>query len=508
VVVTVKSDRGQVEAGSPVGANLTVTAQQGGAPVADGTAVTLSTNLGNFGVDGSGKPVQLVQKTLSGGSATVSFYAGADMGTANILAQVGTSVGKLNLPLVAASAPPMADFTFQVSALSVLFQDTSTGSPTSWSWDFGDGAGTAKQNPMHTYAVAGTYTVSLTVTNADGLSNTKRQFVTVAAGEPLIANFTYSASGLKVLFMDASAGTPTSWAWTFGDGKASSSRNPMHTYAAGGTYTVSLTVTNTFGVSSQTSQFVTVSLGSAPQADFTFQSSGLNVAFLDASTGNPTSWLWDFGDGASSTAQNPRHPYTSAGTYNVTLTVANAAGSSSKTKLVTVSQGDPPVADFTFQANGLTVVFADQSTGNPTSWSWDFGDGSAKDTRQNPSHTYTKAGTYAVVLTATNAAGSGSKTKLVTVSATKPPSAAFCYQRNGQQVLFFDHSTQSPTSWQWDFGDCPSANCQDFSQNPTHVYTGTGTFTVKLVASNDGGSSAVSKLVTIDGTTDASPVCN
>ncbi len=511
VLVSIKSDRGQVEAGSVAGANLTVTASENGAPVADGTEVTLSTNLGSFGVDGAGKPLQLVKKTLSGGSATAPFYAASsDLGTANILAQVGTSVGKVNLPIVAASAPPMADFSFQVSALSVLFQDASTGTPTSWTWDFGDGATTMKQNPAHSYAVAGTYTVSLTVMNASGQSSTKRQFVTVTAGDPLLAAFTFAANGLKVLFMDASIGTPTSWVWHFGDGSGPvSTRNPSHTYAAAGTYTVTLTVTNAFGVSASTSQFVTVSLGSPPAADFTFQSSGLNVAFLDASTGSPTSWSWDFGDGSSSTAQNPRHTYAAAGTYNVTLTVANSAGSSSKTKLVTVSQGDPPVADFAFQATGLSVAFADQSTGNPTSWSWDFGDGS-KSTQQNPSHTYAKAGTYAVVLTASNAAGSGSKTKLVTVTATKPPVAAFCYQRNKLQVVFTDTSSNSPTSWQWDFGDCVSpASCLVFSQNPSHTYAAAGAYTVTLTVSNEGGQSTLSKVVTVDtSTVDPSPVCN
>ncbi|HEY3569022.1 MAG TPA: PKD domain-containing protein [Thermoanaerobaculia bacterium] len=511
VLVSIKSDRGQVEAGSVAGANLTVTASENGAPVADGTEVTLSTNLGSFGVDGAGKPLQLVKKTLSGGSATAPFYAASsDLGTANILAQVGTSVGKVNLPIVAASAPPMADFSFQVSALSVLFQDASTGTPTSWTWDFGDGATTMKQNPAHSYAVAGTYTVSLTVMNASGQSSTKRQFVTVTAGDPLLAAFTFSASGLKVLFMDASIGTPTSWVWHFGDGSGPvSTRNPSHTYAAAGTYTVTLTVTNAFGVSAGTSQFVTVSLGSPPAADFTFQSSGLNVAFLDASTGSPTSWSWDFGDGSSSTAQNPRHTYAAAGTYNVTLTATNSAGSSSKTKLVTVSQGDPPVADFAFQATGLSVAFADQSTGNPTSWSWDFGDGS-KSTQQNPSHTYAKAGTYAVVLTASNAAGSGSKTKLVTVTATKPPVAAFCYQRNKLQVVFTDTSSNSPTSWQWDFGDCVSpASCLVFSQNPSHTYAAAGAYTVTLTVSNEGGQSTLSKVVTVDtSTVDPSPVCN
>ena len=509
-----KSDRGQVESGSTQGANLTVTAQANGAPVADGTEVALSTNLGNFGVDGSGKPVQLIKKTLSGGAATAPFYAGSDLGTANILAQVGTSVGKLNLPLVSPSAPPVppvADFTFQVSSLSVLFQDTSTGTPTAWSWDFGDGAATAKQNPMHTYAVAGTYTVSLTVTNASGQTSSKRQFVTVQAGDPLIAAFGFTINGRTVLFSDASTGTPTSYSWDFGDGKSSTARNPSHTYANTGTYTVTLTVANAFGVSDSTSQFVTLSPGNPPVADFAFQATILSVVFAEQSAGGPTSWTWSFGDGASSTLQNPQHTYTQAGTYSVTLTVANTAGTSSKTKLVTVSAGTPPQAAFAFQANGLNVVFVDQSTGNPTNWSWDFGDG-ATSTQQNPTHTYAKAGSYTVVLTAANAVGSTRATKLVTVSTPpSPPTAAFCYQRNKLAVIFFDSSGQSPTSWQWNFGDCNGSNnsvCQSTAQNPGHTYMEANTYAVTLTVMNAAGQSTQSRFVTVDDTTvDPFPVC-
>jgi PKD repeat protein len=508
VVVAVQADRTQVEANSTQGANLKATVTQNGAPMADGTEVAFSTNLGNFGLDGAGQPLKLVKKPLAGGSASTSFFAGADMGTANILAQVGTSVGKVNLALVTPSAPPVAAFSFEASALSVLFQDTSTGTPTSWAWDFGDGATTTKQNPLHTYAVAGTYTVSLTVTNTGG-QNTKRQFVTVEAGDPLIATFTYEVNGLSVLFSDASAGTPTSWSWTFGDGKSSTARNPSHVYSKGGTYAVTLIISNVFGVTDSASQFVTVSLGEAPKADFTFEATGLAVAFADSSTGSPTGWSWDFGDGqGSSTAQNPHYSYARAGTYSVTLTVTNAGGSSAKTKLVTVSQGNPPAADFSFQVNGLSVVFADQSTGNPTSWSWDFGD-SSTNTQQNPTHVYAKAGSYAVVLTATNAAGSTSKTKLVTVTSTSPPDAAFCYQRNKLVVIFTDISSGSPTSWKWNFGDCDSTTtCMSTVQNPGHTFVSAGTYAVTLTVMNAAGQSTKSRFVAVDTVMmDSQPIC-
>jgi PKD repeat protein len=509
VVVSIGSDHSQLAAGATQGAVLTISARTAaGAPVADGTTVALSTNLGNFGVDGSGKPVQLVQKTLAGGTATVTFFAGAEMGTANILAQVGTSVGKVNLPIVSPSAAPVADFSFEVSALSVLFSDASTGAPTAWAWDFGDGATTTRQNPMHTYAAAGTYTVSLTITAAGGQSS-KRKFVTVVAGDPLLANFSFTVSGLTVLFADSSLGTPTSWSWNFGDGKSSTARNPSHTYARAGTYTVTLTVGNAFGVTDSTSDFVSPSLGSAPQADFQAQVSGLRALFTDTSTGQPSTWTWAFGDGASSSAQSPEHVYAQAGTYNVTLTVANSAGTSSKSKFVTVSLGDPPKADFGFQANGLSVTFLDQSTGNPTGWSWDFGDGSTS-TQQNPTHTYAKPGSYTVVLTVANAAGSSHATKLVTLASTTPPAAAFCYQRNGLAVIFRDISTQNPTGWLWNFGDCAgsSSTCQSTAQNPGHTYAAAGTYAVTLTVSNTAGQGSESRFVIVDATTvDSSPIC-
>ncbi|HET9210089.1 MAG TPA: PKD domain-containing protein, partial [Thermoanaerobaculia bacterium] len=238
-----------------------------------------------------------------------------------------------------------------------------------------------------------------------------------------------------------------------------------------------------------------------------FTTSGTNAGFFDRSAGAPTSWSWSFGDGGTSTAQNPTHDYKTSGTFNVTLTVTNDTETSSKTKLVTVSQGDPPVADFTFQASGHSVVFADQSTGNPKRWSWDFGDGMTS-TQQNPSHTYAKAGTYAVVLTASNDAGSSSKTKLVTVTDTKPPVAAFCYQRNGLQVVFVDRSENSPTSWEWDFG-CLS--CFDSRQNPSFTFPAAGTYQVTLTVSNDGGKSTLHKFITVNDSpaiVDSSPVCN
>ncbi len=153
----------------------------------------------------------------------------------------------------------------------------------------------------------------------------------------------------------------------------------------------------------------------------------LTVSFTDQSTNNPTSWSWDFGDGSTSTQQNPSHTYNTAGTYNVSLTATNDCGSGIETKTNYITVSDPtcdlPVAEFsgtpTSGNSPLTVSFTDQSTNNPTSWSWDFGDGSSS-TQQNPSHTYNSAGSYTVSLTATNSCGANTKTKIDYITVTTP----------------------------------------------------------------------------------------
>jgi PKD repeat protein len=197
----------------------------------------------------------------------------------------------------------------------------------------------------------------------------------------------------------------------------------------------------------------------------------------------------------------------------VTLTVKSKAGSSSKSKFVAVSRGEPPKAAFEFQANGLNVVFIDTSEGKPTSWNWQFGDCSGplcESTEQNPTHTYASPGSYTVILTASNAAGSSRATRLVTVSTAGPPVANFCYQRNGLVVIFTDTSTQNPASWQWDFGDCAEqgATCKSASQNPGHSYLSGKTYAVTLTVTNAAGQNSRTRFVVVDEIIiDPAPIC-
>ncbi len=170
-------------------------------------------------------------------------------------------------------------------------------------------------------------------------------------GNPPVADFSGNpVSGtapLNVSFSDLSTNSPTSWAWNFGDGHTSNAQNPSHTYTSAGDYTVTLTVSNNDGQDSEVkTNYISVAAGgTAPTAAFSgTPTSGtvpLDVSFSDASTDNPTSWSWDFGDGNTSTAQNPTHTYTAAGTYTVSLTVSNAYGNDTETKVdyVTANAG-------------------------------------------------------------------------------------------------------------------------------------------------------------------------
>lgn len=502
--VTIVSDRANVEATTTTPATLTISARASNGTVpANGTSVTINTNLGGFGTGADGKPIQLITRELVNGSTTAQFYAGDTVGTANILAQVSTSVGHFNLAVVQAAPQPTADFAFEASGLSVLFTDASSGAPSSRTWQFGDGSQSSEVSPRHDYTAAGTYTVVLTVRNSTGESS-KSKFVTVSQGPALVASFTADVNARTVLVTDTSTGTPVKWSWDFGDGMiiTNGQRTAEHTYASPGTFAVKLTVENAFGVQSSASKFVT--LDPAPQASFLVTVNGFHAFFTDTSTGDPRSWEWNFGDcdlspsNCTDLRQNSDHTYTKAGTYDVTLKVFNSVGSSTKNVLVTVPVGSAPAANFTVETVGLKANFTDTSTNSPTSWLWDFGDcggaASCSSTQQNPQYTYTTAGQYNVKLTATNSIGSSTKAMFVTVPMAAAPVAAFEWAANGMQIHFTDRSTGSPTSYLWNFGD--GTNPPERTQaNPVHRYTRAGTFTVVLTVTNHAGSDSASQAV-------------
>lgn len=224
---------------------------------------------------------------------------------------------------------PQVSFASAVSNLLVNFTDSTTGGTIiSWLWDFGDGNASSTQNPSHTYGSSGTYTVCLTVVDNCG-SDSSCSTINVGCA-PQNAAFMASPAGLTVSFTDQTPGSPTAWAWTFGDGGTDNTQNPSHTYTAAGTYLVCLSMTDTCGTDS-TCDSVTVVACNPPAASFTSTPNALTVQFNDASTTSSSiiSWSWDFGDGNTSTMQNPSHTYAGPDTVTVCLTVTDSCATDS-----------------------------------------------------------------------------------------------------------------------------------------------------------------------------------
>ncbi|OEU42161.1 hypothetical protein BGV40_11005 [Methanosarcina sp. Ant1] len=406
---------------------------------------------------------------------------------------------------VNASNPPVAAFSASAvsgnAPLAVTFTDKSTGSPTSWIWDFGDGTTYNIQNPPHIYTQAGNYTVKLTVSNAFGTNTLEsKSLIKVSSTAAVVADFntnvTSGKAPLTVQFNDLSTGSPTAWEWDFNsDGQADSNeKNPVYQFKDTGAYTVTLRT----GSSTNTkTNYITV--GNGLQASFTV-SPGQGVAplivqFTDTSLGTPTAWLWDFGDGSTSTFQYPAHIYAQAGNYNVKLTVSNNIDSNTleTPSSVNVSSGiapivDIPVVDFyTNVTSGkapLTVQFNDTSTGNPAAWEWDFNsDGQVDSNEKNPIYEFKDPGYYNVTLRAGNGTAWGNITKTNYITVGGGFLAGFTASPiEGSAPLivqFTDNSTGAPTAWLWDFGDGNTS----IEQNPNHTYSGAGSYSVTLNAS-------------------------
>jgi PKD repeat protein len=351
--------------------------------------------------------------------------------------------------------------------------------------------------------------------------------VTVTApNQAPTANFTFSCSGLTCSFTSTSSdpdGTIAAYSWTFGDGTSSTAQNPSKTYAAGGSYTVTLTVTDNQGaLSAPTSKSVTVTApNQAPTANFTFSCSGLTCSFTSTSSdpdGTIASYNWTFGDGTSSTAQNPSKTYAAGGSYTVTLTVTDNQGalSAPTSKTVTVTApNQAPTANFTFSCSGLTCSFTSTSSdpdGTIASYNWTFGDGTSS-TVQNPSKTYAAGGSYTVTLRVTDNQGAVSAPTSKTVTVTAPNSAPVVDAGPDETAVtgllytlrwsFSDANGNGPWSYRIEWGDgstsTGSVSSQGtFSTGHTYVVLLPRDFTIRVTVTDGAGASGSdTKVVTV-----------
>lgn len=266
-----------------------------------------------------------------------------------------------------------ADFFYQVNNLDVSFFDKSFGEDLSYSWQFGDMDTSDMQNPTHSYAAGRFYNVCLTVTSADGISNTTCKVVKVTP-DPLRDCkaefiFTVDSASKTVIFKDKSFGEPNSWLWSFGDGLSETDTNPNHTYDTAGLYKVSLLIENSTN-NCRSKQIKLVDVGSSilglktafeyEKDSSLFKSSGYPVDFIGLSTGDAATYAWNFGDGSGivHTTSTPTHIYSQAGTYTACLTIQDPVTQQSGTACdqITVG-GTQPVGinKLTEMANNITL---------------------------------------------------------------------------------------------------------------------------------------------------------
>jgi PKD repeat protein len=467
----------------------------------------------------TGNPTELEWTFDDGTSArgeTVS-HAWTEPGTYDVRLVVSNSAGSseataqvvVDERVVAPIARIVASTTTAEQNQSVRFTSLSINNPTRLVWDFGDGSTDSGSSVTHSFARADRYTVTLRASNAAGEGVATITIVVIADIPAPVAAFSLAPEspvtvGVPVQFTDQSTGgAPSSWAWDFDDGGRSTQRNPTHVFTEEGTYTVRLNVENSGGRDDVTRQVQV--LPPKPAADFTFSpttpNAGVQVQFTDTSRNVTagTTWSWNFGDGTpTSSERSPRHTFNARDTYDVTLTVTNSGGTSSVTKPIAVNPR-PPVANFTYSPSSsinttTNVQFTFRQvngSGDPETYLWTFGDGTAPSTERNPSHVFARTGDITVTLVVSNAGGTSppfTQTIRVTVppataSFTVPPTPRIA----GTPVAFNNTTpTQPGLSYAWEFG---AAGATSTMRNPTYTYANPGTYTVTLRVTNDGGTS-------------------
>lgn len=409
------------------------------------------------------------------------------------------------LSLTAYAQTPTAAFTGSpvsgCSPLVVNFKDASTGNPITYFWDFGNGATSTLKDPSTTYFIPGKYTVKLTVTNAAG-ANTKTEtdFVTVY-GKPVVlftGNDSVGCYPFPVRFTDlsiASTGTVNnSWVWDFGDGSNGATvQNPQNTYLNSGSYTVSLTVKNDKGCFATFTKPQYIKLNGGVRPDFTFTQPAvcrtpITIGFTNASTGPGTlSYQWQFGDGGTSTQQNPSHTYTAPGVYSVTLITTSSSGCTDTLKKVNLFNFNDITTSFTAPDSvcvGEPATITNTSSATAVSTLWNFGDGTTA-ASTNGVKTWSAPGTYTIRLLQSYGACSDSASKVIRV---KPkPTSVFTADKNSfcqvPATVNFTNSSLNAVSYEWAFGDGATST----TQNPSHTYTAYGTYAVTLKTTNSVG---------------------
>ncbi|MDD1755844.1 MAG: PKD domain-containing protein [Methanomassiliicoccales archaeon] len=438
----------------------------------------------------SSSPDPIVNWTWNFGDTTPLSYASdpthvfVTQGTYGVVLQVKDSDGSTDVHLgsvVVKDSAPSVSFTESATSIveggSILFTSTSTvvhDPIVNYTWSFDDGSFAYSTSVSHTFALSGTYHVSLAVRDSDGSLNSTSHTIQVQDTSP-VADFSFSPDnapeGTDITFVDASTGYDplVNWTWDFGDGKHGYGSTVTHAYSDNGGYIVTLTVRDSDGSSDSTTDIVTV-LDSIPTASYTYEPTslveGIQINFTSTSTSiDPlVNWTWDIGS-AKRYGSSVSYTFSDSGSYTVRLTVRDDDGSSSYHSLSLVVSEAGLDTNFTMEPDLVfegTMVYLNDTSYSPVDplvrWEWGFGDG-ATGSGQNVTHAYQRSGVFLVNLTVTDSDGSvGFKQSSLMVNEVVPlpefsiePSDII----EGQTVYFNGTAiTYDPVvSWKWKFSD-------------------------------------------------------
>jgi PKD repeat protein len=415
--------------------NMPVTFDGNGSKDADGSIKTYSWD---FGDGSSGNGVKTTHSYTQSGTYDLTLKVTDDAGdSATDTTEV--TIGEGNQSPVAKTSGPYSAMTNEDVQFDASDSMDADGSITSYGWNFGDGMNGDGVRPTHSYSSKGTYNVTLTVTDNDGAVDSVMTSVTINSsvtpsnkpplsdpGDPYFVN-----DGEAVMFDGSGSSDPdgsiVSYAWDFGDTATSTEMNPAHTYAASGSYTVTLKVADNQGLTGTAMTTVTVgSVGSqqppVARANGPYMGSvGMIVNFNSSGSEDPDgmieSYEWDFGDGEIITgfSDGVSHAYAQSGSYTVTLKVTDNDGlMDMETTTATIGMGNlAPVAEvkgpYVGRANDEIQFYGSQSLdqdGSIVTYAWSFGDGTVEsDSNATPTHSYSSIGIYNVTLTVTDNTG-------------------------------------------------------------------------------------------------------
>ena len=322
----------------------------------------------------------------------------------------------------------------------------------------------------------------------------------------LMANFSYFPSNPtdldEINFIDESHGRVINWTWDFGDGNISYGKNPVHQYFDDGNYSITLTIEDENGTIDKISKYINVA-NVLPNAIFTWSPTSPTtqdiIQFVDTSfdiDGTIVSWYWEFGDGNTSSQQNPAHRYGDDGTYTVALTVEDDDGDIGKIMMNMTILNIPPIAIFSYSTNNLTINVDASDSFDPDGklikyeWKWDDGE-TWHISNASVSHAYQENGSYTIWLKVTDDDDATDVTKIC-ISVNRgisniAPNANFSWNPESptdlDMIQFMDNSFDdgSIVSWNWDFGDGNDSK----EKNPFHRYDDNGIYRVNLTIKDD-----------------------